>query len=407
MNPSQRAPILLLAALTGLGPLTLTAYVPAMPEMARLFGVEAGTMKLSYSMYLIGFGFGQLVYGPVSDALGRRPVIFVGLGIFMAGTLACTATSNPDILLAGRLLQGAGACAGSALARAIVRDTAGPEEMARIMSLIALALGGVPAVAPLLGGYLALWFGWRAIFIAVALAGLAVILAIFWRLPETNRRRDPGALHLGGMLLAYRAALTSPRFLAFAGALSMALGGSFAFHSAGPFVMIELLEVPAHHYGWYAGVMALSFVAGSSTAAALAGRFGPATLVRAAMLACLGGAFVLAIQTAANGLTPIGITAAMCVWVFGVGAILPNAIAGALAPFPHVAGSVSALLGFFQVGVGALAGIIVARLDDGTAWPITLCLLIMAGIGNLVFNRWASRETGSPSSPATRPPPPA
>ncbi len=373
-----RPPIWLLAALSGLGPLSLTTYVPAMPALAAAFAVEPGLIKLSYSLYLVGFGLGQLIYGPLSDALGRRPVLFAGLGIFVAGSIACVIATDPLALLLGRLAQGSGICAAAALPRAIVRDTSAPEDISRIMSMIALALGGVPAIAPLLGGYMDLWFGWRSVFALILTLGCALTVIAFLRLPETNLRPDRGALAPSGMLRAYRTALGHRIFVAYTAAIGLTLGGSFAFHSAGPFILVDQLGIPPHHYGWYASLMALAFLAGTTSSAFFTRRLGPGRFTLLGIAACVLGGLSFLAQTALGVLTAPGVTAAMCLWILGVGAVLPNAIAGAIAPFPHIAGAASALLGFFQIGLGAVAGFVVAQFDDGTAWPITITLNVMA-----------------------------
>lgn len=384
----------MVTAIVALGPLTMSMYMPSMPAIARDLGASPSMVQATLSIYLIGFAVAQLAYGPLSDRFGRRRTLLGGLLVFIAGTAMCGFAQSIDSLLAGRLVQAAGACAGPVLGRAMIRDVYPRDQGARVLAFVGMALAVAPAVGPLIGGYLQVWFDWHSIFAVLGAAGLALLAFVALRVPETNACPDRYALEAGRMAANYRAVASSPAFLGYTALASGALGGLFAYHAAAPFLLIELVGVEVHHYGWLSMTTVGGYMFGSFLATRIVHRLGiDRTLVASACVSLAGaGLFlVLAFVLPAGILTIMGPVA---VFTTGVGMGLPASMAGALAPFPRMAGAAAGLMGFAQTGMGALGSILTARLGVGSPVPAGVSLTVLTLSGCLLWYLlvWRRRE---------------
>ncbi len=368
----------LVVALTSLGPLSTDFYLPSLPAIARALATDSAGVQLTLSVYLLGFGFGQLLLGPLSDRYGRRPVMLWGMVVFALSSAACALASSLEALVAARLLQALGACAGPVLGRAVVRDVYGPQDSARVLSHVSTATALAPLLAPILGGWLTAAFDWRASFVVLTLYG-ALLMLMAWRLlQETNVHPDAQALQPARMLANYRSLLADP---AYRSALLIGCGGFaslFAFVSGSPFVYIELFGMSPLQMGLAFGLNVTGFMLGSVVSARLSRRLGPARLIRIGVLA--GGACGSAL--AALALAGVMHPAAVMIPVWGItaaiGLILPNATAIGLAGYPKMAGAAASLMGFVQMGLGAGAGMVVGHgVQHGT---LALALTMAAGM---------------------------
>lgn len=379
-------PIALLAtAIASLGPLTMTMYTPAMPALTVDLGASEALTKLTLTVYLVAFAFGQLVYGPFSDRLGRRPVLAVGLVIYsLASALAAMAPSI-ELLLFARLIQGFGACAGPAIARAMIRDLYSGTAAARAMSVIGMTVAVAPAVGQIFGGIMTDLASWRWIFVILGLFGVAVLILSRHRLRETNVRPNPLATRVGTMMTNYAMLLGSRRYLAYVLAISFCVGGLFAYTASAPFVLISIVGISAPDYGFLGLFPVAGTFLGTLTINRLAQR------VRLTRLVWLGIAssaiagilqFVLLTGGVVGVPTVIG---SMTLWMFGFGLIMPGAMAGALGPFPRIAGSASALVGFSQMSVGALGTLLAAALNDGYVLSLAIVPALMGIAGATLF----------------------
>lgn len=370
-------------------------YLPALPALARALDTDTAGAQLTLSVYLIGFAFGQLILGPLSDRYGRRPVMLAGMAVYVLAAAACALATSIAALVAARFVMALGACAGPVLGRAVVRDVYGPHDAARTLSHIATGTALAPLMAPLLGGWLTTLFGWRSTFVALTLFALVLTVMTWQLLRETNLNPDPHAVRPLRMLANYRALLGDRQYR---GALltgSGAFAALFAFISAAAFVFIDLFGMTPVQMGFAFGINVTGFMVGSSLSARLSHRLGPARLLRSGALLGAAGGIALAglslagIETAAAVIVPMWTITLAC------GLLLPNATALALANYPHMAGAAASLLGFAQMGLGAAVGLAVGHSIGDSARPMTLMVAASMLLSLLAWWRWhavASRE---------------
>jgi len=367
---------LVLGVLSAFSPLAIDMYLPALPSMERAFATTPAAVQGSLSAYFIGFGFAQLIYGPLGDRYGRRWPVVVGSALFVLACIACALAPNIQSLIAARFVAGIGACAGPVLARAMVRDTCAQDQASRMLSRLMLVMGVAPLVAPLVGGQLLVQFGWAAIFWVLAGFGAIAILLMLWLLPETlpiERRRRVG---VAAMLADYGRLLRSRRYLGYALTGSAMVSALFAYLSGAPFVFINLFGVAPDNFGYIFGLNVIGMMLCAVVNGRLVGRIGGDHMILLAASVVAASGIALAVL----GMSGWGGLVALCVPLFlfvsMISVVMPNASVGALVDYPHMAGSASALMGTMQFGLGAVAGVLVGALSDGTARPMTL---VMAG----------------------------
>jgi MFS transporter, DHA1 family, multidrug resistance protein len=384
--PSGRRFTVVLGMLTAFGPLSIDMYLPALPALAASFGTSPSRVQLTLSAFFVGFGTGQLVYGPLADRWGRRPPLLGGVGLYVLASTLCALSPSVGLLTALRLLQGLGACAGPLIARAIVRDVYERDRAARMMSLLMLVMGAAPLLAPLLGGQLLVTVGWRAIFWTLSAFGVLCLVTAGLGLPETL---GPGQRSQGSLLgvLARYAELASHRsFLGYVLASASAYAGMFAYFAGSPFVFIQLYGIPAERYGFLFGLNVVGLMAGAALNSRLVLRFGSDALLRIGVTtAALSGIALVVVAAAGLGGLP-GLVVPIFCFMTSLSFVGANAMAGALSSFPHMAGTASALAGTIQFAVGALSGAAVGALHDGTALPMGIVIAV-AGVASLLLHR--------------------
>ncbi|WP_291984786.1 multidrug effflux MFS transporter [Candidatus Accumulibacter sp. ACC007] len=352
---------LLLTTLVALGPLSTDLYLPALPTLARVFGSDAAGVQLTLSVFLAGFAVGQLFYGPLSDRFGRRPLMLGGLAIYGLATVACILAQSIEMLIAARFVQAIGACAGPVLGRAVVRDVWGAAESARIIAYMGGAMAIAPLLGPTLGGFLTVLFGWQSNFVILLLVCAVQVIAVAHLLRESNVQRNPRATHPRQLLANFRLLLANRSYLGYVLTFSFSYSALFAFISASSFVLSERYGLTPEVYGMSFGLVVAGYVVGSLASGRLVKRFGGDTLL--AFGACLGavaGASMAALEfSGANSIAAI--LAPMFFCTVATGLVMPNAIAKALAPYPAMAGSASALMGCVQMTLAAVVGIAVGH----------------------------------------------
>lgn len=376
--------IVLLAALVALGPLSTDMYLPALPTLTTVFGSGVDQVQLTLSVFLVGFALAQLVYGPLSDRYGRKPLLLAGLVLFALASLGCAAAGSIETLIVLRLLQALGGCGGPVLGRAVIRDLYDREKAARMLSYIGTAMALAPAIAPILGGYLLTALGWQAIFVVLALYGFIGAGTVQLTLGETNTRRDPHALQPRRIVGNYSLLLRDRRYLGYALSCSFVYAGLFAFISGSSFVIIDYYGFPAQQFGYLFALVVVGYMSGTL----ISGRFGSRLghdrllLIGAGLCTAAGVAMVLLSVLFMQVATVIG---PMVFYMLGVGMVMPQAMAGAIGPFPQMAGVASALLGFLQMSIAAVCGILVGHLHDGTALTMTLAIAAMGAATLLIY----------------------
>jgi DHA1 family bicyclomycin/chloramphenicol resistance-like MFS transporter len=388
--------LVLLSAVTALAFCALHMVVPALPLLVPVFDDSPARVQLVLTLYLAGIAAGQLVYGPVSDRFGRRPVLIAGLALFLLGTLLCAVAWSLTVLIIGRLLQALGACAGIVLARAIIRDVYDREAAARGLALVMMAMSLAPAVSPAFGAYLAEWFDWRAIFILLGGLGAIVFAATVARLPETHFHRVP--LDAAGMGRTAILLFRSPAFLGFALCSACASASWFTFIAAAPQLLAHALGEPPSTYGLMILLPMAAYMLGNAAAARFAMRFGSLRLVICGRALAFVGAIVMGLWWLAAGLDVWVLFVPIALSSIGDGLSQPSAMAAGLSIYPRFAGTASGLMGFTQMIVASLGTYLVALLPYDSAFGTIIVVGGFIALG-LCFGIFAVRQPGSGSLP--------
>jgi DHA1 family bicyclomycin/chloramphenicol resistance-like MFS transporter len=378
---SERRVSLIGALLTAIGPVTMALYTPAMPAIVAALGTTDALVKLTLTLYFGGFACAQLVAGPLSDALGRRPIAFAFMAIYCAASLAALAAPTVEVLMAARFVQGIGASAGIALSRAVVRDLFHGETSSRILNLIGIILSIGPAAAPTLGGLILIVAGWRAIFLVMVALGLTIVLVVGFGMRETVVP-DRSRLHPRALAAAYAEVLGSRHFLVTAGIIASTVGAIFAQATFLPFILMDRVGLSPAAFGLAMLLQSGSFFAGALVVRSAMRRTSAYRLVAPGLvfvaLGSLGTALLLTWEPSVpRVMLPVA------VYAFGIGFVQPAMTTAALMPFPHIAGAAASMTGFLQMGSGLVVGSLGALFGDpvlamGALIPLmgaTACLL--------------------------------
>ncbi len=379
MNASKSIAVLsTLAALVALGPLSTDMYLPALPRIGHEFSTSAANVQLTLSLFLVGFAVAQLFYGPLSDRFGRKPVMVGGLILFIIASIGCALVENIAALMVFRFLQALGGSAGPVLGRAIVRDLYGTKDSGRVLSHIGSMMALAPAVAPILGGLFTVTLGWQSVFWFLAIYGV-LGMAIFLRLveesaPEDHRHPKP----IGVILQHYRQLLGDRNYVGYMLTCSLSYAGLFAFLSGASFVLIDLYGVGEQQFGLYFMLVVVGYITGTQLSAKLGQTKSHDSLILlgSSLLIMAGLSMVVLVQLeGANVLSVIG---PMTCFLVGVGIVMPQSMAAALRNYPKIAGTASGLLGFVQMAIAGIAGMIVGHSYNASATPMALVILMMA-----------------------------
>lgn len=376
----------LLIAVTMTGTVALHIFIPALPAAARDLGTTPAAIQLTITLYLIGLAAGQLVYGPISDRFGRRPILLASLAIYLAGFVLAIPAPTIGWLVAARVVQSIGACGALVLGRAMVRDVSTSEDAAQKLAVLIACMTLTPALAPGLGGLIDAWFGWRAIFVVLAIVVGILTLLVVLTLPETNLRptATPG---IASALAGYRRLMRSGKFRRYVLAGSCSGTSVYAFLAVAPFLYIDVLHRSAQEVGLYCVIVSIGMAAGALLVRLLVGRLEMRRGARLGNLVSLAAACLLLALSLAGELSVATLTGAMLLYALGTGIGGPNMVAGAMSVDPGAAGSASGLYGFSQMAVGALATLAVGLWHDGSAIPLAVVLIAASATAAIMLQR--------------------
>jgi len=393
-RPDSVAVAALLTTLVAFGPMSTDMYLPSLPALVADFRTDVPTVQLTLSAFLVAFAVSMLAYGPLSDRFGRRPVLLGAIAVYVVASIACALAPTIEWLIGARVLQAVGCCAGPVLGRAVVRDVYGRERAASVLSYMGTAMALAPAIGPIAGGWLQVAYGWQATFwVLTAFSGLALV-GVLTLLDETNANRNPHATSVRGLVLSYRSLLSHRGYIGYVATISACYSVIFCFISGSSFVLIEVIGLSADLYGMCFATMVIGYMSGTFASGRLGKRFGidrliltGATISTAAGLAMAGFAW-------AGEATVATVVIPQVIAMLGVGLVFPNCQAGAIGPFPTMAGAASSLLGFSQMGVAAVVGMGIGHAFDGTARPMATGIALASLLTFLSFRLivWPVRD---------------
>jgi MFS transporter, DHA1 family, multidrug resistance protein len=386
--------LLLIAAMTGVGPIAIDMYLPGFAAIESDLGEQG--VEHTMAAFLIGQSIGQLFFGPISDRFGRKPPLYVGLALFTLGSLGCMLASSMFLLIAMRTVQALGGCASVVIGRAIVRDRCEPDEAARAFSTLMLIVALGPIIAPMLGGWIVTALGWRAIFGFQCLMGAVLLLAMHFVLTESRDPRHVVPFELGAVARGYGHLLADRVFIGYSLVTGFGMGAMFCYVTGAPTVLTDLYELSPQHFGWLLGLNGLAFMTASRLNIFALRKKGPQELLaRSIYVPSILGCLMVLLSSLWH--LPLWV---VVLWQFSffiaTVRVNPNIAALALAPHGREAGAASALMGSLQSGTAMLASVAVAIFADGTVR--TLAAMMTAGvIFGLLFYVWARRPTARPS----------
>jgi MFS transporter, DHA1 family, multidrug resistance protein len=380
-SAARRTPwrlLALLIAMTGVGSLSLNILVPAIPSMVAKFATEPANVQLTVSLYLLGLAVAQLIFGPLSDRFGRRPVVLAGLALATVASTAAIFAANIASLITARVVQSLGASTGQTIGRAIIRDLYDREQAASMIGLVTSVVVLMPMAAPLIGGILDTLFGWESIFVFTTILSLTVFVWAVIALPET--RKGSTAPGERGHFRADLAALaSSPRFFGYALCAGLGSAPFFSFLGGAPHVVVSMLGRTSAEYGLWFFVPSVGFMAGNFAVSRLTARFGINALIWWGVVLTIVGCLInILVYVAIPGWDMATIFLPQIMIGFGNGLLLPTSVAGAVSIRPQVAGTASGMTGFIQMAIGAAAAQLGGHIVAHASNALTMMLLMLA-----------------------------
>lgn len=375
--------LILMGALTAIGPLSIDMYLPAFPTISQEFNAP-GQVELSLASFFTGLAIGQLFYGPLSDRIGRKPPLYAGLLLFLLASVSAAFSGSMTQLIVWRFVQGLGGCAGMVIARAVVRDRCSPQEAARAFSLLMLVMGLAPILAPLLGGFVVTHTGWRPLFFLLA-AFAAICLFCIWRLlRESHEMPSTGKFSLRKIMGDYGRILRHREFMRYSLCSSLAFTGMFAYIAGSPHVLMQVHGIAPQDYGWFFGSNAFGLIAASQLNARLLRHRDMHWLLRRGVMSVALTGMTLAVLASLDWLPLPLLLAGLFLFISSLGFISPNASAAALAHQGKHAGTASALMGALQFVLATAAGAAMSLWHTPSALPLAM-VMALCGTGAWLF----------------------
>ncbi|MEK9832530.1 MAG: multidrug effflux MFS transporter [Rhodospirillaceae bacterium] len=365
--PGRLAMTLLLGLLVSFAPMTIDLYLPAFPIMARDLATDAESIQLTLSVYMVGFALSQTIFGPISDRFGRKPTIMIGTSIYLVASVACALATTVEQLIVFRLFQSIGAAAAPVVARAVVRDMFTREEAARMYSVVTTVVAIAPVVAPVLGGFIVVWLGWRANFWVLTGFGASAMLLVIVMLPETNRNPDPNATRIGQMLRNFATMLSNRAYLGYVLTVMGNFSGLFAYLLGASFVLVDQLGMSPTSFGLSFGAASVGFMSGAFLGSRIVRYAGVERMCLAGTSFTAAGGALVFVLIWSDVISIWSIIVPTIVYFFGMGMSQTNIQAGAISPYPQMAGAAASLLGLAQyVSAGLLSMVLALFAFDQT-----------------------------------------
>nr|WP_121273078.1 multidrug effflux MFS transporter [Pedobacter schmidteae] len=377
--------ILILGSLTALGPFSIDMYLPGFPAIAADLHTNTARVSLSLSSFFIGISAGQLLYGPLLDKFGRKKPLFIGLLVYILASAGCAFAGSIDVLIGLRFIQALGSCAATVAAVAMVRDLFPVKENAKVFALLMLVLGVSPMIAPTLGGYVTVAFGWHTIFLILLGLGTFNLIASWLWLPDSYKPDTNLSLKPKPIINNFWIVFKNPEFYSYALTGALAFSGLFAYISGSPLVFMEIFHVNEKTYGWIFALLSIGFIGSSQINTFMLRRYTSQQLIQAALITQVITAFIF-LTGSINGWFGLAETTALLfLFLCCLGFVSPNASALSLLPFTKNAGTASALMGAIQMGIGSLASVGVSLFNVKSAVPTVSIMALTSILAITVF----------------------
>jgi len=377
--------ILILGSLTALGPFSIDMYLPGFKAIAKDLNTTDAKVAWSLSSYFIGISAGQLLYGPLLDRFGRKKPLFIGLLVYILAAAGCTLVKDIDSFIVLRFVQAIGSCAATVASVAMVRDLFPVSENAKVFALLMLVLSVSPMIAPTVGGYVTVAFGWHTVFLILLGLGLFNLIASWLWLPESYKPDTTMSLKPKPIINNFIAVLREPTFYTYAFTGAMAFAGLFVYITSSPILFMSLFKVKEETYGWIFAFLSVGFIGASQVNTLMLRKYKSEQLIFAALIGQVITVIVFLIGSI-NGWFGLAETIGfLFVFLCCLGVANPNALALSLAPFSKNAGSASALMGALQMGLGALASACIGFFEQTSAVPMVLIMTVTSVIALTVL----------------------
>ena len=386
--------ILILGALSTISPFSIDMYLPGFPAIAKDLHTSISQVQLSLTAYLVGISVGQLLYGPLLDRFGRKVPLYGGLALYFLASIGCALTPSIETLIAMRLLQALGGCVGLVAAQALVRDLFPVSQIAQAFSLLTLVIAVSPMIAPTVGGYATVAFGWHSIFIILAIITALILVGVYFVLPD-GKQADPSlSLRPKAVLGNFFTVLKQPQFLTYALVGGIATSAPFAYLAGSSDVFMNIYHASAQEYGWIFAFLAIALIAPTQLNQFFLKRFSSEQIIRTTLLYQSVVGLLMVIGTWAGWYGQFSLIAMLFLFLAGQGITSPNASALSLAPFTRHAGSAAALMGSFRMGFGACVSAAVSMLHNNTAVPMVgvMMICVVSGLVILLFGQRAIQQ---------------
>lgn len=348
--PSQALFYGIAIALFVYGWLSVNIYLPLLPELERIFQIEQRTASLTVTVFLIGFSFTQLVWGPLSDRFGRRPILLCGITISVIGAILSGTSTNIYAFMAARFLESLGLGTAPVLARSVLTDSLDQAHVAIAMAYVAIVVAVVPAIAPIVGGYINLLMSWHSVFFFLALYGVLLFILCVFRLPETIRRKD-ASLKASGICREYLEMLGNSRYRGYIVSYGIAFGSLIGYYAAAPYIFVRVLEYSPHEYGYLLIFNVVFYILGASVSRILVPKMGTDRPIVFALIVFAIASILFVILELYTSMNTLSVLLPMSVFIFGSGLVSPPANAGAMTLFKDRAGAATAVVGF-SIAIG-------------------------------------------------------